>query len=204
MKNKKKLIKVILGDIAYPKSQALIIPGCITGLMTEKIPKRILKDGWKGILNEAKEKVNKNNLDLTDFFTTEPGRLKRRGVKKIYHTIIKRVPSDFTSITIINKALTKVLTQIVKDRMISVTISGLGVDRNSISKSSIARVIVDTAKKFLWKLEICIIDDDVEFIEEINYFVEKGIKNERSAKQTSTGPKQGLDRNKDSHSKNGN
>lgn len=199
----KKIIKVILGDIAYPKSQALIIPACISGLMTERIPKKIVKDGWQGIADEAKQKVNKNKLDLTDFFTTEPGRLKRRGVKKIYHSVIKRVPSDFTSITIINQALVKVLTQVIRDRMTSVTISALGVDRNSISKFSIARTIVDTAKSFINKIEICIIDDDEEFINEVKYFVEKGIKHER-IKQTSSSPKQGLDGDKDNHSKNGN
>lgn len=191
---KENKIIVILGDIAYPKSQALIIPGNIAGLMTEKTQKRIVKDGWQGIAKQAKLKVKSEKLALGGFFTTGPGRLKRRGVKKIYHAVIKGVPSDFTSITIVNTALRKVLTQAVKDGMLSATVCGMGIDRNSIITPSIARVIVDVVTKFKNKMEIKIIDDDIEFIEEVRYCVEKGCKNEH-VKQTSASPKQRLDSN---------
>ena len=49
------MIQIILGDICYPKSEALVIPANVNGVMSKGIPKKIIKDGLSGITKEVKE-----------------------------------------------------------------------------------------------------------------------------------------------------
>ena len=172
--NNKEDIKIILGDAAYPKSEALIVPANTVGIMNRGILNKIIKDGWKKIENEAKKITKETEYKIGDCFITGPGRLKRRGLKKIYHSIIKRLPSDFTSITIIQKSLKVVLKQVVEDKMKSVTICGLGIDPGDLDVYSVASATVNICNKYIDKIEIKIIDNNVEFISSIERIIKNG------------------------------
>ena len=43
------MIEVVLGDVCYPKSEALIIPANTKGVMSRGVPGRIVKDGLSSI-----------------------------------------------------------------------------------------------------------------------------------------------------------
>ena len=166
-------LKVVLGNICYPKSEALIIPANAKGNMSRHIPARIVKDGLTGISKEAEAFVTKNKVEVGQCFSTGSGRLSRRGLKKIYHVVIKRLQSDFTSIHIVNDGLKSALDLVIKDGMASVAICGLGIRDGNLDKRTIARIIVDNCKKYSDKIEIKIIDDNEEFVKEVKNLVKE-------------------------------
>ena len=153
-----------LGDICYPKSQILIVHGNLQGFMDYGYLKNIVKDGWQIIQKEAFEQIkqNKNKLSLGDSFITGPGRLKRRGVNKIYHLIIREFPNDFTSLDIIQKGLHNLL-KTIKDKKITCTVSSLGLECGGLEIKQLARTIATTCNHYAY-LDIKVIDENEEFI----------------------------------------
>jgi len=168
-KNEKK-VKIMLADICYPKSEALILPSNTKGIMSRGILARVVKDGWKGLEKEAKRVAMEEEIKVGDCYVTEPGRLKRRGVKKIYHSAIKRLPSDYTSVTIIDNALRVAMSRVIKDNMISVSFCGMGIEPGDLDVRSVARIISDICKYFQDEINIKVIDDNVEFIKDLCIF----------------------------------
>jgi O-acetyl-ADP-ribose deacetylase (regulator of RNase III) len=166
MININKNIKIILGDICYPKSEALILPSNSKGVMNKGILKKIKQDGWKTIEKEAKECIINEKLGIGDVFVTGPGKLRRRGVKNIYHCIIQEVPGQTISSSILGKILYKSLLMVKNDGYSSVTVSNLSKDSGTLQKISEARIILAECQKIL--LNIRIIDDDLEFIDNLN------------------------------------
>ena len=167
-KNSKKNINVVLGDILYPKSEALIIPGNTKGIMTRGILDRISKYEWRETKQRAKSATQDNKVKVGDIFTTEPGKFKRRGVIKIYHCVIKRLPSDYTSLNIVDNVIKKVFKQVIDDYMNSITICGIGIDSGDLDPRSVARITCGVCNLYKHKIEIRIIDENVEFINECN------------------------------------
>jgi len=188
------MMKIIVGDICYPKSNALIIPANTTGTMLRGRAARVSKEGLGGIVKEAKEFTTINKLKPGDCFSTGPGRLNRRGLKKIYHAVIKRLQSDFTSIHIVREALNASLKMAEADGMESVTICGLGIGMGELDPITVARLTMEQIDKFADKFEIKVIDDNQEFINELKKVTKE--RNNDIAKQTSVGSKQNVDSNK--------
>ena len=112
-------------------------------------------------------------IKVGDCFSTESGRLKRRGVKRIYHSVIKRLQNDFSSIFIINNALDNALKEVVNDGMKTVAVCGLGINDGNLDAKTIARITVEICNKYNEKIEIKIIDSNEEFIKEVNYFIKE-------------------------------
>ena len=166
-----KKIEAIVGDITYPKSLSVIIPGNLAGLMTRGIAKEIVKTGWQKVAKEAKIIVKKGNYQVGDVFVTGAGRLKRRGAKHIFHLIIRRTPADFTTIDIISKSLYKALNDAVKRKIPSISICGIGVEEGDIEKKTAARIIVEICEKYINLIDIKIIDKDEEFISNVKEYL---------------------------------
>lgn len=167
------MVKIVMGDICYPKSNALIIPANMTGMMLRGRSAKIAKSGLSGIVKETKQFITNNKIKkkdkigIGDCFSTGPGRLNRRGLKKIYHAVIKRLQSDFTSIHIVREALCNSLRMVVTDEMESVTICGLGIEPGELDPVVVARVTLEQINKFANKIEIKVIDENQEFIKEL-------------------------------------
>ena len=166
-------MEVIKGDICYPKSEAIIIPANTKGVMSRGIAAKVSKAGLSGISKEVKEYITNNTVEVGDYFSTGPGRLNRRKVKRIYHTVIKRLQSDFSSIYIINKAFDNVLQKVVRDGYESVAVCGIGIRDGNLDPKTIARITVEICNRYNNKIEIKIIDDNEEFIKEANSFVKE-------------------------------
>ena len=159
-------MKAILGDICYPKSETIIIPSNTKGVMTTGVAAKIVKSGLLSISKEVKDYIKNNTIKECDCFSTGPGRLKRRGLKRIYYSITKRFQNDFSSIYIINKALRNALEAVINDGYSSVTICELG--DNNFDKKTIARIIVENCSKYDNSINITIIDNNKDFIKEVN------------------------------------
>jgi len=177
IENSKKIennIKVVLGDITYPKSESMIIPANLSGLMSKGVPKRVLKAGWAKVGKEAKKALKEQKIDLGGCFSTDSGRLKRRGVKKIYHAVIKKYLNDFTSIHIVKLSLENSFKKVLADKNKSVTICGIGIEPGELDKKVVAISISEICEKYKSKIKIKIIDDNVEFIKQVEeYFKER-------------------------------
>jgi len=162
------MLKIVVGNICYPKSEALIIPANTKGSMIRGRSSKIIKDGLSGISKEAKQFAANNILKPGDCFSTGPGRLNRRGVKKIYHAVIKRLQSDFTSIHIVRNALYNSFNLVISDEMKVVTVCGLGIEPGELDPKTIAKITLEQINKFIGKIEIKVIDENEEFINELN------------------------------------
>jgi len=161
------MVKIVVGDICYPKSNALIIPANSTGGMLRGRQAMVSKAGLSGIVKEAKAFLTKNKIEPGYCYSTGPGRLNRRGLKKIYHAVIKRLQSDFTSIYIVREALQHSLEMAEADEMESVTIVGLGIEMGELDPITVARVTLEQINKFADRIEIKVIDGNKEFINEL-------------------------------------
>ncbi len=166
-------MNVALGDIRYPKSEAIIIPANTKGVMSRGIPAKISKSGLSGISKEVKQYITNNIIEEGNCFSTGPGRLNRRGLKRIYHSVIKRLQSDFSSLYIVNKAMDNVLQTVVTDGYTSVAICGLGIGDGDLDEKTIARITVEICGRYDNRIEINIIDDNEEFIREVNVFLKE-------------------------------
>lgn len=160
-------MKIFEGDICYPKAEGLIIPNDSFGTMNSSVGKRISKAAMGGVIKDAKEFTSKNIIEIGDYFTTYPGRMNRRGVKKIYHAVIKRLQSDFTSVYIVQKALAAALQGAIRDGIRTISLCGLGIDSGDLDPISVARITHETCARFDHLIEIKIIDDNKEFINEL-------------------------------------
>jgi O-acetyl-ADP-ribose deacetylase (regulator of RNase III) len=163
-------LKIVYGDISYPKSEILVIPANSRGIMSRGREEIIAKTGGPTLLAEIKKVISKKRYNVGDYFVTEPARLKRRGVKKIYHCVIKRFPNDFTSLKIVEEILKKVLTDISKSDIKSVTVCGIGVEEGDLDSKSVARIVYEQCHRFENDLEIKIMDNNEDFIKEVVYF----------------------------------
>ena len=167
------MIKIIIGDICYPKANSLIIPANTTGSMNRGRAFQVSKAGLGSIVKEAKLFVTNNKIEPGDCFSTGPGRLNRRGLKKIYHAVIKRLQSDFTSIHIVREALRNSLSMAVSEQMESVAICGLGIAPGELNPVTVARVTAEQISKFENSIEIKVIDENQEFIRELMKIVKE-------------------------------
>jgi len=159
-------MKAIVGDIGKPKTEAIIIPSNTKGVMSRGVSARVLKAGLTGITKEVKQYVTNNIIEEGDCFSSGPGRLNRRGIKRIYYAVTKRLQSDIGSIYSINNALKNVLEEVVSDGYASVAVCGLG-DSN-LDEKTIARITVENCNRYDNRISISIIDDNKDFIKEIN------------------------------------
>jgi O-acetyl-ADP-ribose deacetylase (regulator of RNase III) len=164
-------IKIILGSIAYPKSEALIIPSNQSGLMTRGQVVSLVADGGSAIAKEAKKAAQEGKVQIGDCFVTGVGRLRKRGVKKLYHAVIKRFPSDLTSITFVTDAINTSIKKAIMDGNTSITICGIGIDTGELDIFTVSRIIISTCEKHSGIL-FRIIDSNKDFINEVNKLVE--------------------------------
>jgi len=160
-------MKIILGDITRPKCKNIIIPANTKGLMNRGILFYISQQGQQGLQDiepYLEEYLSKNPCKIGDVIVTEAGGLRRRGIRKVYHAVIKRLPTDFTSISIITKTLENCCLKVIKDNVKSVALCGLGIDIGDLDADSVARVFVSVIKKYEINVEFKIVDKDKNFI----------------------------------------
>ena len=169
------IVKIMVGPIAYPKSEALIIPGNQSGLMTRGQVVSLIEDGGSLIAKEAKKIAQESKVQIGGCFVTGVGRLRKRVVKKLYHAVIKRFPSDLTSIAAVSDAINAAVKKAVLDGNANITITGIGIDPGELDISTISRIILSTCEKYSG-IMFKIIDSNKEFIDEISKIV--GDKNE--------------------------
>ncbi|HUS49645.1 MAG TPA: macro domain-containing protein [Candidatus Paceibacterota bacterium] len=158
------MIKIVLGDILYPKSDILVCPCNLSGTVTKGIPSIIsgINGAGRNLVLQIRDIISKGKLKVGDCFWTEPYRMKRKKVKTICHTIIGETQDDCPSIHIVESCMKTVL-QEVKEKGKSIAFPPL-IER-CLDKFSLAKRMVLSCENFYDKLDIKIISDDKEFVE---------------------------------------
>ncbi len=90
----------------------------------------------------------------------------------MYHAVIKRFPNDMTTIKIVTDCLEYTLKQVIKDKNKSVSICGLGFEDGDLEKNLVARIFLLTCMRYCAKIDIKIIDNDKNFISELEKMIE--------------------------------
>ena len=166
-------LKIVLGDFRYPKSEALVIPANAKGIMSRGKAAKVIEVGLSSISKEARQFITNNKVEIGECFSTGAGRLKRRGLKKIYHSVIKNLQSDFISLYIIRIALTNALNLALEDGVESITICGLGIEPGELDEKSVAQATFEVCDKFKKKMDVKIIDNNEKFINELKNLVKE-------------------------------
>jgi hypothetical protein len=64
------------------------------------------------------------------------------------------------------------LVQAIIDKIPSISICGIGTEGEELNKKGVARIIIETCRKFTGKIKVRIIDDNKEFIDNVKEILE--------------------------------
>jgi O-acetyl-ADP-ribose deacetylase (regulator of RNase III) len=170
-------MKIEIGDIARPKCKNIMIPANTKGLMNRGVLSYLSQEsiqGLQGIGPLLGEYLSKNPCKVGDVAVTGAGGLRRRGVRTIYHLMIKRLPADYVSIDTIRRTLEKCCSKVIKDKVRYVTLCGLGIEKGDLDVETVAMVTLSTLKQYESLVDFKILDKNENFINFLKILREKG------------------------------
>ena len=169
------MISLIVGDITLPKCDTIINPTNKYGIATTQCSKSIIDYAGENLEKEieATTELLKGKLLVGDFFVTKPYRLKRRGVKKIYHYILTEYPDGLFSISRLKEKLSLLVKDSFKNNTESIAIPPYGFYQIGIEKSIIEIIMLDIIREFINKGNLSVIDSDRDFIKRLQSVLEK-------------------------------
>lgn len=164
-----------IGKISKPNAEALVIANNKFGTISEKKFKEVLEKAGEDLQTEARDlcKKYKGIIDLGDCFSTNSYKMRRIGVKKIYHALVTEYPGGLPTLNSVNKSIRSVFRQAAIDKPKSIAIPALGTGSGQLDKVAIAGITVTIAKENCHKFDIRIVDEDKEFIDAVNRLLER-------------------------------
>jgi len=169
------MIEARVGDIAYPKSVAVVTPANGCGIMSRGVA-AILSDvrhGGKTLEQQGKALVAKREKPFAagEMFFTGPGRLRRRGVQRVYHAVLQEFPGGYTSLHWVNQAMRAVMKAAVDEGYDSITLPAIGAGPERLDPVSVAGQMTIVAKAYSHLIGIKFIDANEVFINEIKSLI---------------------------------
>jgi len=155
------MLTVINGDILYPKSDVLVCPCNLCGILNKNYSAKIVQSGGN-LYKNIKKNINNNNFKIGDCFITEAYQFKRRSVKRVYNIILSKYPNDFIQIKNMTLCLDNVLKKALKNNIESIAIPPLGIE--NLEYNFIAINMLKICKNYKKVMNIKIISDDPKFI----------------------------------------
>lgn len=155
------MLTVINGNITYPKSDVLVCPCNLCGVLNKNYSARIVSSGGN-LYKNIKKKIRNNNFKIGDCFVNEGYQFKRRSVKRIYSTMLSKYPNDFIQLDDIILCLNNVFKEALKNDEESIAMPPLGVE--NIEYNFIATNMLRICNKYKKIIDIKIISDDPKFI----------------------------------------
>ena len=172
------MISIVQEDITKIKTEAIVNSTNSLYIMNKGVSSDILLSAGKEVEDEIKNYKKKHkSLKEGDFYSTSGGNLLQNNVKIIYHAVVNDCPTSNSSIYVINCLMNKILNKAIKDKVTSITFTGLGTGCCCLNKRIIAMNMIDSIRKYCGLINITIADLDEELV---NIFKEifKGITNE--------------------------
>jgi len=157
------------GDITYPKSEVLVCPCNLCGILNKNYSAKIIKSGGN-LYKNIKKEIKKNDFKVGDCFSTGAYQLRRRSVKNIYSTILSRYPNDFIKIDNLTLCLNNIFKEALKNDIQSIAIPPLGTD--NLEYEFVAINMLKICKNYQRVMDIKIISDDLDFINVMKKYIE--------------------------------
>ena len=164
-----------VGDILRPNAESLVIPANTYGVLTDKIAKKVLVQAGDGLANETKAfaQTYKNSIEIGSCFSTQSHKMRRRGLKRIFHAVTTNYPGGIATLDAVNKSVRAAFIQITEQGWKSVTIAALGTGSGRLDPQSVAGIIVPIAKEYCGSVKVRILDENKEFIDAVNALLKK-------------------------------
>lgn len=172
-------MRVEVGDITHPSTWALAVP--VSGSLTFGIglPAHVASAAGPELLEEAKlapaEFETRRLIKPGDLlepgmcFGTTSGLLRKRGVRKVYHAVVAKLPGEPSSLHYISPLTRQILDLAISDKMQSLAMPGFGLE--SLDPVGVARAMVQAVRYKQHLIEIAFVDQNEEFIESVRRFV---------------------------------
>jgi O-acetyl-ADP-ribose deacetylase (regulator of RNase III) len=157
-----------IGDITDVKKDdeldAIVNSSNSMGIMNGGVSGAIKKSAGDKIVDQTKTFCKMHKLSEGDCYSTDACKLKKKGIKKIYHAVIMFTPNGRTSLHTISACMTNILDMSVKDKMTSIAFTGLGSGYGGLVKDSVAAAMINIAQEYNSRINIYFIDTDEIFM----------------------------------------
>lgn len=134
------------------------------GIMNRGVSGAIKKVAGDEVATESKGFCKEHNLKEGDCFSTEAYKLKKKGIKKIYHAVVMSTPNGRTSLHTISKCMKNILDMAIEDKITSIAFTGLGSGYGGLVKDSVAATMIGIAQEYNSFINIYFIDVDEVFM----------------------------------------
>ena len=162
------MISAEVGNLIKSGTEAIVNAANGVGIMGRGVAGAISIAGGTIISKEAKEVCKLNgNFEPGEVYSTGPGRLREKGILRIYHAVTMKFPGGPTSLHYINIVMKSVIEQAIHDQITSIAIPGLGTGIGRLNKTSVARIMFKVANEYDHLIDIFFVDYDESFINTI-------------------------------------
>lgn len=160
-------LKIGAGDITKVKDVQVIVNAANgIGIMGAGLAGALARSGGEMLSKAARDYGREHGpIEEGNFYITDAGLLKRRGVKQIYHAVTMRFPGRPSTIEIVCRALRTVLAHAVMNGIRSIAIPGLGTGIGGLDKKQVAQRMAPIIESYRGQLDIYVIDMNSEFID---------------------------------------
>jgi len=160
-------MKAYIGDITKVRDVDVIVNAANgIGIMGAGLAGALARSGGKLLREEAREHCKKYGpFPAGSCYETDPGLLKRRGIRKIYHAVTMDFPGQASSIENVVNSLQATLTRALIAGIESIAIPGLGTGIGGLDTTQVAQRMVSVLKPYRGQMQIIIIDRNKDFIE---------------------------------------
>ena len=161
------MILIEIGNIIKAGTEAIVSAANGVGIMGRGVAGAISIAGGTSISKEAKDKCKSNGkpFEPGEVYSTGPGKLREKGIRKIYHAVTMKFPGGITSLYFINIVMKSIIEQAIRDKIKSIAIPGLGTGIGRLNKDSVALIMIKVAKDYDHLINICFVDYDENFID---------------------------------------
>jgi O-acetyl-ADP-ribose deacetylase (regulator of RNase III) len=157
-------MKAEIRSIVSPRTEAILCPTNGCGILVESAAIEIESIAQETFKKDLREKmyVNFKPTEVGTVFKSEPYKLSRRSVKKIYYGVFSTHPKGLSSLYVVNNIIKKILKLAIKDGIKSIAIPRLEAFKYGIDESTLISFLVNMAMKYDSKITIKFVDlDDV-------------------------------------------
>ena len=167
------MIEAVIRDITRPGTEVVVSAANGVGIMGRGVAGAISQVAGQSIIDEAKALIKHRGkiFQTGEIYITGPGKMSRRGVRKIYHAVTMQYPGGLTSVNIVNILMHKLLKGAIKGKRESIAIPGLGTGIGRLDRNIVANVMVGVAKQYDHKIKIRILDQGDDFINEVKHLI---------------------------------
>ena len=159
-------MRVLVGDITKVQNiDAIVNASNALGIMGSGVAGAIARSGGDLLKQNVKKVIDeKGPFQLGDIFVSDSGRLKRRGIKHVYHAVTMEFAGGGTSVGTIGPLLTRVLEKALSEGLESIAFGGLGCGIGGLTKEEVAKRMAHISQEYNGRIKITVIDTSEDFI----------------------------------------